>query len=161
MLNSIDLNTVFHRRFSYGGGLWHTWLDRDLSLAGRVITSDKRGGFTSRLVNFERPIVRIPNLAIHRAPFNFEALCSVLTGCFNIKVNRGVNDSLVFNKETEMVPIIGLVERELNNDKQDDEKADSSSTSSSTVHGKHHPALLSLLSEELSVTVGEIQDFEL
>lgn len=48
----------------YGGVLLHTWLDRDLSLAGRVSIRD--GSRTeTRLVDFERPILRVPNLAIH------------------------------------------------------------------------------------------------
>jgi len=48
----------------YGGVLLHTWLDRDLSLAGRVHL--REGGQTrSQLVDFERPLLRIPNLAIH------------------------------------------------------------------------------------------------
>jgi len=48
----------------YGGLLLHTWLDRDLSLAGRasVQTAD---GLRTLLVDFERPLLRVPNLAIH------------------------------------------------------------------------------------------------
>jgi hypothetical protein len=38
----------------YGGGLWYTWFDRDLSLAGRVIVSNEQGGFDSRLLYIDR-----------------------------------------------------------------------------------------------------------
>jgi aspartyl aminopeptidase len=48
----------------YGGVLLHTWLDRDLSLAGRV-TFAAEGGRQTRLVDFGRPLMRVPNLAIH------------------------------------------------------------------------------------------------
>jgi aspartyl aminopeptidase len=48
----------------YGSLLLHTWLDRDLSLAGRVTLQD--GGHTrTELLDFRRPLLRIPNLAIH------------------------------------------------------------------------------------------------
>lgn len=60
----------------YGGVLLHTWLDRDLSLAGRVtlrVAGEGGSGTGSgagehsvtRLVDFERPLLRVPNLAIH------------------------------------------------------------------------------------------------
>lgn len=72
----------------YGGVLLSTWLDRDLGLAGRV--SLRRGsGVESRLVRFEKPIARVPNLAIH--------------------LNRNVNsEGLVLNAQKHMVPIVGL-----------------------------------------------------
>jgi aspartyl aminopeptidase len=48
----------------YGGVLLHTWLDRDLSLAGRV-TLRGDDGPSQVLLDFERPLLRVPNLAIH------------------------------------------------------------------------------------------------
>ena len=41
----------------YGGGLWYSWLDRDLSLAGRVIVRKPDGGFDSRLVRVALPTI--------------------------------------------------------------------------------------------------------
>jgi aspartyl aminopeptidase len=76
----------------YGGALYSTWLDRDLSIAGRVIWRDPRGELESRVLSLTRAVVRIPNLAIH--------------------LNRGVNDSLVLNAQQHLVPLAGLGDRQ-------------------------------------------------
>jgi aspartyl aminopeptidase len=82
-----DQDNLGHRQLGvevYGGVLLSTWLDRDLSLAGRVAL---RGG-TTRLVRFTRPLCRIPNLAIH--------------------LDREVNTrGLVINPQTQLVPLLG------------------------------------------------------
>lgn len=70
----------------YGGVLLHTWLDRDLSLAGRVVVADRPEPV---LFKCDRPIARVPNLAIH--------------------LNREVNEKgFVVNKQKELPPIVGL-----------------------------------------------------
>ena len=67
----------------YGGVLHSTWMDRDLSIAGRVAL---RGG-TSALVDLRRPVCRMPNLAIH--------------------LSRSVNaDGLVLNPQQHLVPLL-------------------------------------------------------
>ncbi len=72
----------------YGGVLHSTWLDRDLSIAGRVLCRGA-GGVEARLVDLVRPVARVPNVAIH--------------------LSRGVNkDGLVLNEQRHMVPIVGL-----------------------------------------------------
>ncbi|KXS32508.1 MAG: M18 family aminopeptidase [Candidatus Gallionella acididurans] len=66
----------------YGGPILATFTDRDLSLAGRVVLRTGAGQQT-RLLNFERPLLRLPNLAIH--------------------MNRDVNEQgLKLNKQTEL-----------------------------------------------------------
>ena len=49
---------------TYGGGLWHTWFDRDLILAGKVVYEDG-DKLTSKLWRSKNPLLKIPNLAIH------------------------------------------------------------------------------------------------
>ncbi|KAE9410368.1 aspartyl aminopeptidase [Gymnopus androsaceus JB14] len=121
---------------TYGGGIWHTWFDRDLSIAGRVITANKSGEFKTRLVKIDRPILRIPTLAIH--------------------LDRTVMDNFKFNKETEFVPILGLISEQLNAT-----STDTKDTRASSITENHHSALLQLLASELSVAPDEIHDFEL
>ncbi|HAZ41183.1 MAG TPA: M18 family aminopeptidase, partial [Methylococcaceae bacterium] len=71
----------------YGGPILASFSDRDLSLAGRVSIKGERG-IESRLVRFESPLLRLPNLAIH--------------------MNRSVNEEgLKFNKQTELPLILG------------------------------------------------------
>ncbi|KAF9568966.1 aspartyl aminopeptidase [Agrocybe pediades] len=127
---------------TYGGGIWHSWLDRDLSVAGRVVIAEQGGAFRSKLVKIERPILRIPTLAIH--------------------LDRGVNDNLKFNQETEFVPILGLVESQLNaTSSGKDNSSKDESVKASSIQENHHPALLSLLASELSIAPEAIHDFEL
>ena len=70
----------------YGGALLAPWFDRDLSLAGRVSFRTAEGRIASRLINFKRPIAIIPSLAIH--------------------LNRGVNDGLPINPQTDLPPLL-------------------------------------------------------
>ena len=50
----------------YGGGLWHTWLDRDLSLCGKVmVRQEGTNKVFHRLFRVHEPVLRIPSLCIH------------------------------------------------------------------------------------------------
>jgi aspartyl aminopeptidase len=76
----------------YGGVLLSTWLDRDLSLAGRVSIA-RDADVHTELVDFERALLRIPNLAIH--------------------LNRNVNsEGLILNAQSHLAPILGLARDE-------------------------------------------------
>ena len=72
------------------------------------------------------------------------------------QVDRNVNDNFKFNQETEFVPILGQIADKLNEDNVRNQPAIASS-----IQENHHPALLSLLAEELNVSPEEIHDFEL
>jgi aspartyl aminopeptidase len=48
----------------YGGALWNSWLDRDLGLSGRA-TVRVAGGLEERRFLVDRPLLRVPQLAIH------------------------------------------------------------------------------------------------
>ncbi len=49
----------------YGGALVNSWLDRDLGLAGRVAVRTEAGGVEAVLFRSDRPVLRVPQLAIH------------------------------------------------------------------------------------------------
>ena len=71
----------------YAGGLNQTWIDRDLGIGGRVLLKDEHDGkISTKLVKLDWPIARIPSLAPH----------------FGIAAEGQAN------KETRMVPIVGL-----------------------------------------------------
>lgn len=79
----IKLNTE-----GYGGMISNTWLDRPLSVAGRV-TIKQNGKIVSKLVNINKDLLVIPNVAIH--------------------MNRTVNSSMEYNAQTDMLPLFGQV----------------------------------------------------
>jgi aspartyl aminopeptidase len=68
----------------YGGVPHQTWLDRDLSVAGRLVMRDG----SEVLVHVDRPLLRIPRLAIH--------------------LDRGVNEGQKLNAQSQLTPIWGL-----------------------------------------------------
>ena len=70
----------------YGGPLLNPWFDRDLSLAGRVCCTMADGGLQTLLVDFARPLLVIPSLALH--------------------FDRTANDNRSVNAQTHLAPII-------------------------------------------------------
>ncbi len=70
----------------YGGMIMSTWLDRPLSVAGRVLVETEKG-IAGRLLNIDRDLVLIPNVAIH--------------------MNRQVNDGYKWNPAVDTIPLLG------------------------------------------------------
>lgn len=82
--NMISLNTEV-----YGGPILSTWFDRPLSLAGRVITKGEDALHPqTKLLHVERPLLSIPNLAIH--------------------FNRQVNDGVKISKQKDTLPLMAV-----------------------------------------------------
>ena len=70
----------------YGGQLMSTWLDRPLSIAGRVLVETEKG-IESRLIDIDKDLLLIPNVAIH--------------------MNRSVNDGYKWNPAVDLLPLMG------------------------------------------------------
>ena len=104
----------------YGGPIMSTWFDRPLTIAGRVIV---RGNDAlnpqTLLLHVKRPLLQISNLAIH--------------------FNRQVNDGVKLSKQKDMLPILGIINNEL-------EKGN---------------LLMNIICGELSIKPTDVLDFDL
>lgn len=72
----------------YGGMIMSTWLDRPLTVAGRVMVRDEHGNLTPRLICPGKPLLVIPSLAIH--------------------MNREVNQGYHWNIQKDLLPLFGM-----------------------------------------------------
>ena len=70
----------------YGGMIMSTWMDRPLSVAGRVMVETPEG-VKIQLVDFDQDLMIMPNVAIH--------------------MNRSVNDNYKWNPATDTIPMLG------------------------------------------------------
>lgn len=89
-----DLHGADYTRLSvepYGGMIFSTWLDRPLSVAGRVVVRTARG-IAVRLCDLRVPVAVIPNVAIH--------------------MNRTMNDGVKLNAAVDMLPLYGGADAE-------------------------------------------------
>lgn len=78
----------------YGGPILNTWLDRPLSIAGRVALKSKSIMKPSvKLVNLNKPVCIIPNISVH--------------------MNPEVNSGYVLNKQTDILPFLGTIKTKL------------------------------------------------
>jgi aspartyl aminopeptidase len=149
---------------TYGGLLLHTWFDRDLSVAGRVLVN-RDGKIVPELLCIKDPILRIPNLAIH--------------------LDRTVStDGFKPNPEANTAPVLATILAELGFESAGDnidpsvfkhpgENAKANCTGnkpcgttaaeklSAKFQVKHHSAFLARVAAELSVDVNQIVDFDL
>ncbi len=83
----VKLNTE-----KYGGMILSTWLDRPLSVAGRVVVKGADGKAQVKLVNIDKDFLVIPNLAIH--------------------MNRDMNKGVEYNPQVDMLPLMALGTKE-------------------------------------------------
>ena len=104
----------------YGGPIMSTWFDRPLTIAGRVIVRGQDAlNPQTLLLHVKRPLLQISNLAIH--------------------FNRQVNDGVKLSKQKDMLPILGIINDEL-------EKGN---------------LLMNIICSELSIKPEEVLDFDL
>uniref|UniRef100_A0A7S1XZN9 aspartyl aminopeptidase n=1 Tax=Phaeomonas parva TaxID=124430 RepID=A0A7S1XZN9_9STRA len=121
----------------YGGGQWHTWFDRDLTVAGRVLIRGADGGLVHRLVKIARPILRTSTLAIH--------------------LSKG-NERSAFepNLQAHFYPILATAIKEAAL-----LKAKGGAGAGGKSKPSHSPLLLGLLADELGCAETDILDFDL
>jgi aspartyl aminopeptidase len=106
----------------------------------------KDGTMEARLIRINRPVCRVPNLAVH----------------------FGGSEPFTFNKETQLFPIAGLVSAELNRTgktaaqaKQEEGNKDSTFAPIRPATQRHHPYFVELVAKEAGCTPDDILDFEL
>ncbi len=87
----------------YGGGLWHTFMDRPMKVAGRLITEQADGSLKQTLVASKYNVI-MPSVAIH--------------------LNPSANESLSLNAQTDMQPLFGQGEQDLYSSLTDEKVVD-------------------------------------
>ena len=133
----------------YGGALWHTWLDRDLTFAGRVVVhNDETGKLEDRYWHHDEPIIRIPNMCPHL-------------------LDMSERESLSINKETHLKPIIAtslidaLMDKDGDEEEKKEETKEEQSESRFSIEKKHLKSFLNLVAEGVGTKPENIVDFEL
>lgn len=118
----------------YGGGLWRTWFDRDLSLAGKVIVKNGET-LESKYWNAGRPLMKVPSLAIH--------------------LDR--SEEFKPNNETHLKPILtmGVVHNLFGDDVPQIEE------DTFQIDDRHLAGLTQLIANDLNIQRDQIIDFEL
>ena len=136
----------------YGGGLWHTWFDRDLGISGRVLvrtkTEEGKGTVKQKFIKVDHPVARVSTLCIHLQTAEERRAFKV-------------------NKEEHMTPILGTqpaasvlaagAKAQLTGSAEDggaDGREDAWAK-------EQEPLLMDLLATNLGIDKKDIADFEL
>ncbi|KAH9823622.1 Aspartyl aminopeptidase [Teratosphaeria destructans] len=120
----------------YGNGTWQTWYDRDLSVAGRVLTMDGKERLQQGLFDIDQPICRIPSLA------------RFLAGSDSWPAN---------NKQNHLRPIAGTIPApalDITTSSLED------GLQLMTMDRRHHASLLDMIAERLEIPVASIYEIE-
>lgn len=128
----------------YGGGLWHTWFDRDLGISGRVLVrtidvETKKEVIEQHIVRIHKPLARVSTLAIHLE-------------------SAEERRAFKINKEEHLSPIIGtekLLEAAAG------KQLNAGSDDGDDWRKGQEPALLRLIAAELGIETKQICNFEL
>jgi aspartyl aminopeptidase len=135
----------------YGGGLWHTWFDRDLGVSGRVLlrttASTGTGSIQQRLVKLDDPIARISTLCIHLQSAEERKGFSVNKENHTAPIVATESIASTANESAKEALVEGA-EAQVNNN-------------NSSWQDGHEPLLLQAIAAKLGVAVDEIVDFEL
>ena len=120
----------------YGGGLWHTWFDRDLSISGKVLVrSGDNDKIVSKLVQFKDPVARVSTLCIHLQ-------------------SAEERKAFAVNKEDHTSPILATSNTEL-------EQGAADQLNDDAWQKGQEPLLMQRIAKELAIEPNQIADFQL
>ena len=118
----------------YGGGIWHTWFDRDLTVAGRALVKEN-DRVVPKLVRVEKPVCRVSTLAIH----------------LSVGDERSTFKP---NLQNHLPPMLTAgLQNQLSPPSKKDEKQG--------LEARHHSVLVNLVSTSLAVKAEDLVDLEL
>jgi len=121
----------------YGGGLWHTWFDRDLKLGGKIIYKDENNIIKEKIVGIGKAVAKISNLAVHL-------------------MSMEERKTFEFNKETHLRPIFSTEEFEKIMD--NGEKKENKETE---ISKNHYKKLIELICKESGIKEENIINWDL
>uniref|UniRef100_A0A5S6QJU6 Aspartyl aminopeptidase n=1 Tax=Trichuris muris TaxID=70415 RepID=A0A5S6QJU6_TRIMR len=119
---------------TYGGGLWRTWFDRDLSVCGRFFVKE-HGRIRVQLIHSRQPMLYIPSLAIH--------------------LDRDSNNSFSFNAEDALQPIFAAGDPQLTWKRKESDENGSNDCSNKNVD------FIAEIGKACGLNAADIVDFEL